>query len=125
MSVAPFDFRPTNRRWSLQPDLLVCRCEDVGPKGVERPLLLAVEVLSPSTRSTDLLLKRGLYEQAGVASYWIFEPEAAVLTVLELVSGRYIERAVVKDDEVFEAELPFPVRVVPAELVRRVNRSAS
>jgi Uma2 family endonuclease len=87
-------------------------------------LLLAVEILSPSTRTTDLILKRDLYERAGVASYWILDPEDAVLTVLELVSGRYVERVVVKDEEVFEAELPFPVRIVPAELVRRVNRSA-
>ncbi|MDX6251698.1 MAG: hypothetical protein QOF10_5058 [Kribbellaceae bacterium] len=121
--VAPFDFRPTNRR-SLQPDQLVCRSEDVGPRGVGRPLLLAVEILSPSTRTTDLILKRDLYERAGVASYWILDPEDAVLTVLELVSGRYVKRVLVKDEEVFEAKLPFPVRIVPAELVRRVNRSA-
>jgi Uma2 family endonuclease len=87
-------------------------------------LLLAVEILSPSTRTTDLILKRDLYERAGVESYWILDPEDAVLTVLELVSGRYVERGVVKDEEVFEAQLPFPVRIVPAELVRRVNRSA-
>jgi Uma2 family endonuclease len=121
--VAPFDFRPTSRH-SLQPDLLVCRCEDVGPRGVERPLLLAVEIQSPSTRTTDLILKRDLHERAGVASYWILDPDDAVLTVLELVNGRYVELIVVKDDEVFEAELPFPVRIVPIELVSRVSRSA-
>lgn len=119
--VAPFDFRPTNRR-SLQPDVLVCRCEDVGPKRIERPLLLAVEVLSPSTRMTDLLLKRAIYEEAGVGSYWLIDPEQEVLTVLELVDGRYIERAVVKAEDAFEAELPFPVRIVPTDLVHRLNR---
>lgn len=121
---APFDYRPTSER-SLQPDLLVCRQEDVGPRWIERPLLLAVEILSPSTRMKDLLLQRGIYEQAGVASYWTFDPEGEVLTVLELSDGRYVERAVVKGSDTFEAELPFPVRIVPAELVRRVNRSAS
>lgn len=121
--VAPFDFRPTTGR-SVQPDVLVCHCEDVGPKGVERrPLLLAVEVLSSSTRMTDLLLKRAIYEEAGVASYWIFDPDAEILTVLELADGRYVERAVVKGDDPFDAQLPFPVRVVPSELLRRVSRS--
>ncbi|MEU4394680.1 Uma2 family endonuclease [Kribbella sp. NPDC023855] len=120
--VAPFDFRPASGR-SLQPDVLVCRCEDVGPKGVElRPLLLAVEVLSSSTRMTDLLLKRAIYEEAGVGSYWLIDPDQEALTVLELEGGRYVERAVVKGDDAFDAQLPFSVRVVPGELVRRVSR---
>jgi len=120
--IAPFDYRPDDRN-SLQPDLLVCRGEDVETAGVRRPLLLAVEILSPSTRAKDLLKKRRLYEEAGVGAYWIFEPEEAVLTVLELEGGRYLERTF-KDDEVFEAQHPFPVRIVPAELVRRANRAA-
>ncbi|MEV6281612.1 Uma2 family endonuclease [Kribbella sp. NPDC051770] len=118
---APFDFRPNKQR-SLQPDLLVCRSDDIGPRGVEFcPLLLAVEILSPSTRMTDLLLKRALYEEAGVTSYWLFDPEAEELTVLELVDGAYVERAVAKGNEIFQAALPFAVPVVPSELVRPVN----
>ncbi len=115
---APFDYRPSEER-SFRPDLLVCRVEDVGPRGVERPLQLAVEIISPSTRMTDQLLKRGLYEQAGVASYWLIDPEQERLTVLELVDGSYVERAVVKGDDEFVAEVPFAVRVVPSELVSR------
>jgi Uma2 family endonuclease len=118
---APFDYRP-NDRTSLQPDLMACRSEDVEPAGVHRPLLLAVEILSPSTRAKDLLKKRRLYEATGVGSYWIFEPDEAVLTVLELENGRYVEQTF-KDDEVFETNRPFPVRIVPAELVRRANRA--
>ncbi|MFG1909356.1 Uma2 family endonuclease [Kribbella sp. NPDC048928] len=119
---APFDYRPDDRT-SLQPDLLVCRAEDVEADGIRRALLLAVEILSPSTRAKDLLKKRRLYEAGGVGSYWIFEPEEAVLTVLEVENGRYVEETY-QGDEVFEARRPFPVRVVPAELVRRANRSA-
>lgn len=120
--IAPFDYRP-NDRTSLQPDLMVSRCEDVEADKVQRPLLLAVEILSPSTRPKDLLKRRRLYEDSGVGSCWIFEPDEAVLTVLELENGRYVEQTF-KDDEVFEADRPFPVRIVPAELVRRINRSA-
>ena len=119
---APFDYRPNDRN-SLQPDLLVCRSEDAEQNGIRHPLLLAVEILSPSTRAQDLLKKRRLYEEHGVASYWIFEPEEAVLTVLQLENGRYVEETY-KGDEVFEARRPFAVRIVPAELVRRANRSA-
>jgi Uma2 family endonuclease len=119
---APFDFRP-NDRTSLQPDLMVFRYQDDEQGEEQRTLILAVEVLSPSNRSTDLIRKRHAYEKAGVASYWILDPLVSVLTVLELVDGRYVERTF-KDDEIFEAQRPFPVRIVPAELTRRANGSA-
>ncbi|TWD74784.1 Uma2 family endonuclease [Kribbella amoyensis] len=120
--VAPFDFRPTSGR-CLQPDVLVRQSEDVARSSVTR-LQLAVEVLSPSTRSVDLLLKRGLYEQAGVESYWLFDPEQEELTVLELVDGSYVEWAVVQGAKEFSTQRPFDVRVVPADLVRRSHRQA-
>ncbi|HEY3563109.1 MAG TPA: Uma2 family endonuclease [Kribbella sp.] len=115
--VAPFDYRPTPER-SLQPDVLVCSPDDTDPHHARKPLALAVEVLSPSSKMLDLLLKRGVYEQAGVRSYWILDPEKESLTVLELVDGCYIERDVVHGDDVFEAILPFPARIVPADLFR-------
>ncbi len=115
--VAPLDFRPSSRR-SLQPDILVARREDVGPKAIERPLLLVVEVLSTSTQSKDMLLKRALYAEAGIASYWIVDADKPELMVLELEGSEYAERAVVRGNEVYDAVSPFAVRVVPAELVR-------
>ncbi|GAA1605923.1 Uma2 family endonuclease [Kribbella hippodromi] len=113
--MAPTDFRPTTHR-SLQPDVLVCRRADVGPKAIHRSLL-AVEVLSPATRSKDLLFKRALYEEAGVQSYWIVDPDREELTVLELVAGRYVQRAKVRGKNAFTAELPFEVQIVPADLI--------
>lgn len=112
---APFDYRPDDRT-SLQPDVLVCRREDLGHRGLQRPPALAVEVLSPSTRAQDLLRKRRVYEATGVDAYWIFEPEDAVLTVLELEDGRYGEQ-IFKNDEVFLAQRPFSVRIVPEKLL--------
>jgi Uma2 family endonuclease len=112
---APLDYQPTRRR-SLQPDLLVVRPEDVGPTAVSG-LVLAVEVLSPSTRSKDLLLKRGLYEDGGVASYWVVDPDEPSLVAWELREGRYVEVASVRGDEPFPAEAPFAVAVVPSALV--------
>jgi Uma2 family endonuclease len=115
--LGPLAFQPT-AQLLLQPDALVCRRDDPGLVELELPLLLAVEVVSSATRTTDLVLKRAIYEETGVASYWMFDPEDEVLTVLELVEGRYVERAVVKGEDVFEAELPFPVRISPAAVVR-------
>jgi Uma2 family endonuclease len=114
---APVRFQPT-QGLSLLPHVLVCHRDDVGPRYVEQPLLLAVSILSPGTREVDAGFRRALYELSGAKSYWMFDPEEAELTVLELVDGRYVERAVVRGDDVFEAETPFAVKVVPAELIR-------
>lgn len=114
---APLDFRPTDRR-SLEPDALVVRREDIGPKNIQAPLLLAVEVLSPGTRSVDLTLKRHVYEESGVASYWLVDPEGERITVLELgEDGRYAEVAVLSGDDAVELTRPFPVRL-SADLLR-------
>jgi Uma2 family endonuclease len=80
--------------------------------------LLAVEVLSPSTRLYDLNTKKSAYERMGVASYWVVEPtEPGSLTAFELVDGRYQQVAHVCGDEPFVAERPFPVTMVPARLL--------
>ncbi len=114
--LAPLDYQPTNRR-SFQPDLLVVRRTDVGELNIVAPLLLAVEVLSPSTRSKDLLLKRGMYEQSGVASYWIVDPDEPSVTALELLDGCYVEVGRVVGDEVLALDLPYPVRLCPRALL--------
>lgn len=113
---APLDFQPTNRR-SLQPDLLVVRKEDVGELAIERPLLLAVEILSPSTRAKDLLVKRALYEDSGVAAMWVVDLDVPSITGWELHDGRWSDERRASGDEVFTADLPFPVAVRPAALL--------
>jgi Uma2 family endonuclease len=48
---------------------------------------LAVEILSPSTRSRDLRLKRDVYERVGVAEYWTIDPKDESVTVLRHAVG--------------------------------------
>jgi Uma2 family endonuclease len=115
--MSPLDFQPTRRR-SLQPDLLVVAREDVGELNIQRPLALAVEILSPSTRSKDLLLKKGLYEDSGVTSYWVIDPLEPSLVAWELRAGAYVEVARVVGEQAAELSLPFAVRVRPADLNR-------
>jgi Uma2 family endonuclease len=52
---------------------------------------LVVEVLSPSTRATDLGAKRRAYETAGVPEYWIAEASRPGLRIYVLRDGRYVE----------------------------------
>ena len=114
--LAPIDYQPTDRR-SLQPDLLVARRSEVGDDPISAPLLLAVEVLSPSTRSVDLLLKRGVYAESGVASCWVVDPAVPSVRALRLVAGEYAEVGAAEGEQPLELVEPFPVRVVPQDLL--------
>ncbi len=114
---APTDYQPTSTR-CLQPDLLVLRRDDPGDAAVTTPLALAVEVLSPSSRSIDHVLKRELYQQAGVQAYWVVDPAEPSVTAWWLDDGRYGDPLVVRGDEPFAVERPFRARLVPADLVR-------
>ena len=44
-----------------------------------RSLLLAVEVLSPSSARADRTVKRRLYQRAGVAEYWVVDIDARLV----------------------------------------------
>ena len=113
---APFDWKRSEET-VFEPDLLVLRSGDCQPDGwLTATPLLVVEIASPSTATTDRTLKRALYEEAGVPSYWLVDPVEPSLTVLELEGGTYREVAAVRADEPFEATRPFPVTVVPAAL---------
>jgi Uma2 family endonuclease len=60
----------------VQPDLLVI--EDVSRidrHGLRGAPDLAVEILSPSTLRKDLVLKRAVYEDAGIGELWIVDPD--------------------------------------------------
>jgi len=46
-----------------------------------RHLLLAVEVLSHSTARADRFAKRRLYQEVGVSTYWIVDPERRCVEV--------------------------------------------
>jgi Uma2 family endonuclease len=115
---APFDFRPTRKR-SLQPDLLVVQRADFSPtkENITAPPELVVEVLSPSTRAKDLVLKRALYAESAVPSYWIIDPDQPSIVVLELEGSEYVERGRAVGDESLSIESPFRVEVTPAHLI--------
>jgi Uma2 family endonuclease len=113
---APFDVRFADDT-VVQPDLLVARDVDFADDCLPGTPLLAVEILSPSTRLLDLNLKNARYEAAGVASYWALDPDVPRLNAWELQEGRCVEVADVAGDEPWTAEQPYPVTVVPATLV--------
>ncbi|WP_374457316.1 Uma2 family endonuclease [Nocardioides sp.] len=113
---APFDVRLADDT-VLQPDVLVCRVGDLTQRNLPAAPLLAVEVLSPSTRLVDLNLKRARYEAAGCQSYWVVDPDAPAITAWELRDGSYVEVAAVAGGEFFPAERPFTTTFAPRDLV--------
>lgn len=115
---APFAVRP-NRFTELQPDVLVARYADLTLDDLPKPPLLAVEVISPTSRLRDRSLKRAAYAQLGVPSFWLVDPdpELPVITAYRLRDGEYDEIDGAAGGAVFEAVEPFPARIVPAKLV--------
>lgn len=57
------------------------------------PPLLVVEVVSPGElqRDRDYVAKRSQYQDLGIPEYWIVDPQAQTVTVLELQAGVYGE----------------------------------
>ncbi|HEY4569973.1 MAG TPA: Uma2 family endonuclease, partial [Kribbella sp.] len=73
----------------MQPDLLVAPRDAFSERDLQGPPLLAVEVLSPSTRRIDLMLKFSRYEAAGCPAYWVVDPDTPSLIAWELQDGTY------------------------------------
>jgi Uma2 family endonuclease len=76
--IAPVDVRLSDVN-VVEPDLLFVAREgraSVGERCVEGPPELVVEVLSPSSRRTDAVVKRQLYERHEVLEYWLVDPES-------------------------------------------------
>jgi Uma2 family endonuclease len=127
--IAPFEWRGSLRT-ALQPDVLVARHGDLlavdGGKYLEAAPVLAVEVLSPSTRRIDRLSKLSAYEEAGVVSYWLVDPDpdTPALHALDLVDGHYVEVGCPSGEQAWHAQRPFPVAVVPADLVAGLRGSS-
>jgi Uma2 family endonuclease len=101
------------------PDLIVLHRAAFAAESLEQPPDLVVEVASPSTRLYDRRRKKDVYEEFGIGAYWIVDPdlEKPGLTVFELRRGRYVETAQAAGQQPVRVRRPFPVTVVPDELV--------
>ena len=64
------------------------------------------EILSPSTRRHDQLVKKPFYARIGVAYIWVIDPAGRTLTVSQLERGRWVELGVFGEGDPIRAE-PF------------------
>lgn len=66
----------------VQPDLLIVpRGEVTNDWSTYKTLLLAVEILSPTSGRADRVLKRRLYQEHKVVTYWIVDHDAGIVEV--------------------------------------------
>jgi Uma2 family endonuclease len=102
---------------AVQPDLLVARRDQFADANLPVAPMLAVEILSPSTRLVDLNLKRAAYERAGVASYWVVDPGVPRLVAWELQDQGFVQVADVAGSATFATHRPFKMTLTPADLI--------
>lgn len=73
-----------------QPDILVVTDpSQISGRGIEGAPLLAVEVLSPSTRRHDREVKIRRYAALAIPHYWIVDPEGKWIACYRLAADAY------------------------------------
>ena len=101
--VAPFDVRLAEAYEAegfesnvVQTDVLItCDRAKETPTGLKGAPDVAIEVISPNGSGRDLVVKRRLYQRAGVPEYWAFDPEGRVLHMHRLVDGKFAYESVI------------------------------
>ena len=101
---------------NLQPDLTVIRATGIDKPATEIRPVLVVEVISPSTRRFDLTIKRQLYAELGVMSYWIVDIDEPSVTILERGGDDYDEVQRLAGFATGRVTRPFPVSFAAADL---------
>ncbi len=80
----------------VQPDLLyisAARASIITEKNIRGAPDLIIEIVSESTRRTDEVVKRRLYERYGVQEYWIVDPELETVKVYRMSEKGYTRAA--------------------------------
>jgi len=95
-----FDFGGNSH---VEPDLIViCDEKKLDKKGLNGAPEFALEVLSPSNRSNDLVRKYNKYREVGVREYWIVDPEKdeIMVNLLSDDKSHYITKTYKKGEEI-------------------------
>jgi len=99
----------------VEPDLVFVSKEHlsiIGEKNIQGVPDLTVEILSPSTESSDRRVKHSLYERFGVCEYWIVDPKSETVQVFRLSAGRYPDPLEYGKGDLLESPL-FPGLSIP------------
>ena len=94
--ISPLDVRlnyDTKDDTVVQPDIMViCDKNKIDDKSIKGAPDLVVEILSPSNKRFDFLVKHDKYFEAGIPEYWIVDPIENIVHVFILKDGNYIAK---------------------------------
>jgi len=74
-------------------------------------VLLAVEILSPSSKRTDYRVKRDEYADAGIPFYWIIDVDKPVSLAAMHLAGEFGYQEAPAETVVYKATEPFQVTI--------------
>ena len=84
----------------VQPDIMVvCDPKKIEERGIVGAPDLVIEIISPSTSSKDSIIKRRIYEQAGVKEFWLVHPVDRLTRVYKLGKDGLFGREDIYDDQ--------------------------
>ena len=92
----------------VQPDLLFVSRERnklITSKEVDGAPDLAVEIVSPSSKKADRVVKSAAYADSGISWYWIVDPDARAIEEYQLENGQYRLVRKWEEPDVFEPML--------------------
>lgn len=102
----------------IQPDLVIAPRDAYTDRELPAAPLLAIEVLSPSTRGIDLLLKKDRLRRADCRHYWVVDPDEPSIIAWALDGDDYREIGRAVGEATLELTGPLTVSLTPADLVR-------
>lgn len=92
--------RDDNASTVVEPDIVVIcdelKLDDKGCKGAPD---LIIEIVSPSSKKLDRLIKFNKYQEAGIKEYWIVEPEDKLVSIFKLESDNRYGRTEIYSEE--------------------------
>lgn len=81
---------PSDVQTVVEPDIsVICDTNKLDAHGCKGAPDMVIEILSPSTRRHDRMVKLNLYQRAGVREYWIVSAGEQTVEVLLLEGGRF------------------------------------
>jgi Uma2 family endonuclease len=92
----------------IQPDVIVilnARASIIGPKNIQGPPNIAVEVLSDDTRLRDETVKRRLCETFGVDEYWVVDPENSTVKLYRRSGAAFASPLVLRGGDAITSPL--------------------
>jgi Uma2 family endonuclease len=111
---APFDVIMAETS-VVQPDLAIIRQSrrgSISKRGLEGIPDVAIEIISPTTRGNDAILKKAAYARAGIPEYWIVDPDLGHVEIFRLKESGY-DPGVLFDRSATLTSPSFPEVAVP------------